>query len=193
MLRRLYDGTLSLAAHRHALVILAAVAFIESSVFPIPPDVLLIPMVLAARRRAWLMAAVCTLASVAGGAAGYGIGYYLFEGLGRPLLEFYGYMADFAAFQAQFNEWGAWIVAGAGLTPFPYKVMTIASGVTALDPLVFIAASLLSRGARFFLLAGLLWYFGPAIRGLIENHLGKLTMMFFATLLGGFLLAGYLA
>jgi len=193
MLRRLYDGTLSLAAHRHALVILAAVAFIESSVFPIPPDVLLIPMVLAARRRAWLMAAVCTLASVAGGAAGYGIGYYLFEGLGRPLLEFYGYMADFAAFQAQFNEWGAWIVAGAGLTPFPYKVITIASGVTALDPLVFIAASLLSRGARFFLLAGLLWYFGPAIRGLIENHLGKLTMMLFALLLGGFLLAGYLA
>ena len=193
MLRRLYDGTLSLAAHRHALVILAAVALIESSVFPIPPDVLLIPMVLAARRRAWLMAAVCTLASVAGGAAGYGIGYYLFEGLGRPLLEFYGYMADFAAFQAQFNEWGAWIVAGAGLTPFPYKVITIASGVTALDPLVFIAASLLSRGARFFLLAGLLWYFGPAIRGLIENHLGKLTMMFFALLLGGFLLAGYLA
>jgi membrane protein YqaA with SNARE-associated domain len=193
MLRRLYDGTLSLAAHRHALVILAAVAFIESSVFPIPPDVLLIPMVLAARRGAWLMAAVCTLASVAGGAAGYGIGYYLFEGLGRPLLEFYGYMADFAAFQAQFNEWGAWIVAGAGLTPFPYKVITIASGVTALDPLVFIAASLLSRGARFFLLAGLLWYFGPAIRGLIENHLGKLTMMLFALLLGGFLLAGYLA
>ena len=193
MLRRLYDGTLSLAAHRHALVILAAVALIESSVFPIPPDVLLIPMVLAARRRAWLMAAVCTLASVAGGAAGYGIGYYLFEGLGRPLLEFYGYMADFAAFQAQFNEWGAWIVAGAGLTPFPYKVITIASGVTALDPLVFIAASLLSRGARFFLLAGLLWYFGPAIRGLIENHLGKLTMMLFALLLGGFLLAGYLA
>ena len=193
MLRRLYDGTLSLAAHRHALVILAAVAFIESSIFPIPPDVLLIPMVLAARRRAWLMAAVCTLASVAGGAAGYGIGYYLFEGLGRPLLEFYGYMADFAAFQAQFNEWGAWIVAGAGLTPFPYKVITIASGVTALDPLVFIAASLLSRGARFFLLAGLLWYFGPAIRGLIENHLGKLTMVLFALLLGGFLLAGYLA
>ena len=193
MLRRLYDGTLSLAAHRHALVILAAVAFIESSVFPIPPDVLLIPMVLAARRRAWLMAAVCTLASVAGGAAGYGIGYYLFEGIGRPLLEFYGYMADFAAFQAQFNEWGAWIVAGAGLTPFPYKVITIASGVTALDPLVFMVASLLSRGLRFFLLAGLLWYFGPAIRGLIENHLGKLTMMFFATLLGGFLLAGYLA
>ena len=193
MLRRLYDRTLALAAHRHALVILAAVAFIESSIFPIPPDVLLIPMVLAARRGAWLMAAVCTLASVAGGAAGYGIGYYLFEGLGRPLLEFYGYMADFAAFQAQFNEWGAWIVAGAGLTPFPYKVITIASGVTALDPLVFIAASLLSRGARFFLLAGLLWYFGPAIRGLIENHLGKLTMMLFALLLGGFLLAGDLA
>ncbi len=192
MLRRLYDWTMGLAGHRHAVGALACVSFIESSVFPIPPDVLLIPMVLAARRRAWLIAAVCTLASVAGGAAGYGIGFFLFEGIGRPLLEFYGYMADFAAFQAQFNEWGAWIVAGAGLTPFPYKVITIASGVTALDPLVFMVASLLSRGLRFFLLAGLLWYFGPAIRGLIENHLGKLTMMFFALLLGGFLLAGYL-
>ena len=192
MLRRFYDGTLALAAHRHALVFLGLIAFIESSVFPIPPDVLLIPMVLAARRRAWLMAAVCTLASVAGGAAGYGIGYYLFEAVGRPLFEFYGYMDHFAAFREQFNEWGAWIVAGAGLTPFPYKVITIASGVTALDPVVFMVASVLSRAARFFLLAGLLWYFGTAIRAFIENHLGKLTVMFFALLLGGFLLAGYL-
>ena len=192
MLRRLYDGTLALAAHRHALVILAAVAFIESSVFPIPPDVLLIPMVLAARRRAWLMAAVCTLASVAGGAAGYGIGYYLFEGIGRPLLEFYGYMADFAAFQAQFNEWGAWIVAGAGLTPFPYKVITIASGVTALDPVVFLVASVLSRGLRFFLVAALLWYFGPAIRAFVERRMGWLVAVFCVLLVGGFVAIGFI-
>ena len=192
MLRQLYNQTLALAEHRHALLLLGLVAFIESSVFPIPPDVLLIPMVLAARRRAWLIAAVCTLASVVGGAAGYGIGYYLFESLGRPLLNFYGYMDQFAAFQAQFNEWGAWIVAGAGLTPFPYKVITIASGATALDPWVFMVASLLSRGARFFLLAGLLWYFGPPIRTFIEKHLGKLTILIFAVLLGGFIFAGYI-
>ena len=192
MLRRLYDRTMALAEHRHALLLLGLIAFIESSIFPIPPDVLLIPMVLAARRRAWLIAAVCTLASGTGGAAGYGIGYYLFESLGRPLLEFYGYMERFATFQSQFNEWGAWIVAGAGLTPFPYKVITIASGATALDPLVFMVASLLSRGARFFLLAGLLWYFGPPIRAFIETHLGKLTVGFFAVLLGGFMVAGYM-
>ena len=192
MLRRIYERTMALAEHRHALLMLGLIAFIESSVFPIPPDVLLIPMVLAARRRAWLLASVCTLASVAGGAAGYGIGYFLFDAAGRPLLEFYGYMDHFTDFQARFNEWGAWIVAGAGLTPFPYKVITIASGVTALDPVVFMVASVLSRGARFFLLAGLLWYFGTAIRAFIENHLGKLTVMFFALLLGGFLLAGYL-
>ncbi len=190
MLRRIYDGTMALAEHRLALAMLGLVAFIESSIFPIPPDVLLIPMVLAARRRAWLIAAVCTLASVAGGAAGYGIGYYLFESLGRPLFEFYGYMDAFAAFREQFNAWGAWVIAGAGLTPFPYKVITIASGVTALDPVVFMVASVLSRGARFFLLAGLLWYFGPPIRLFIENHLGKLTVIFFATLLAGFVLAG---
>ena len=192
MLRQLYNQTLALAEHRHALLLLGLVAFIESSVFPIPPDVLLIPMVLAARRRAWLIAAVCTLASVVGGAAGYGIGYYLFESLGRPLLNFYGYMDQFATFQNQFNEWGAWIVAGAGLTPFPYKVITIASGATALDPWVFMVASLLSRGARFFLLAGLLWYFGPPIRTFIEKHLGKLTILIFAVLLGGFIFAGYI-
>ena len=192
MLRRIYDGTMALAGHRHALAMLGLIAFIEASIFPIPPDVLLIPMVLAARRRAWLIAAVCTCASVAGGALGYGIGYYLFEAVGRPLFEFYGYMDSFAQFRAQFNTWGAWVVAGAGLTPFPYKIITIASGVTALDPLVFMVASVLSRGARFFLWAGLLWYFGPPIRLFMENHLGKLTVIFFAILLGGFVLAGYI-
>lgn len=192
MLMQLYNRILALAEHRHALVILGVVAFIESSVFPIPPDVLLIPMVLAARRRAWVIASVCTAASVAGGVAGYGIGYYLFDSFGRPLLEFYGYMENFAVFQAQFNVWGAWIVAGAGLTPFPYKIITIASGVTGLNPVVFMVASVLSRGLRFFMLAGLLWYFGPPIRRFIENHLGKLTVVFFIVLLGGFMVAGYL-
>ena len=190
MLKRLYDRTMELAGQRHAVALLGLVAFVESSVFPIPPDVLLIPMVLAARRRVWLIAAVCTAGSVLGGVAGYGIGYYLFESLGRPLFELYGYMDAFDRFQAGYNDWGAWIVAGAGLTPFPYKVITIASGVTALDPVVFLVASALSRGARFFLVAALLWHFGPAIRGFIERRLGWLVAVFFGLLAGGFVAVG---
>ncbi len=192
MIRRLYDWTMSLAAHRQALWALAAISFIESSVFPIPPDIILIPMVLAAREQAWKFALVCTVASVLGGLAGYGIGYYLFDALGMPLLEFYGYGDKFSQFQSYYNEWGAWIVGGAGLTPFPYKVITIASGVTALDPVVFSIASILSRGARFFLVAGLLWYFGEPIRIFIEAHLGKLATAFFVLLLGGFVAIKYI-
>ncbi len=192
MLRRLYDWTMGLSAHPHALWVLAAVAFIESSVFPIPPDVLLIPMVLAARDRAWRIAAVCTIASVIGGLAGYGIGYFLFAEVGQPLLDFYGYQDKFEEFREAYNQWGAWIVFGAGLTPFPYKVITIASGVTHLDLLTFNAASLLGRAGRFFLVAGLLWKFGPPIRIFIEKNLGPLTVAFFALLFGGFLAARYL-
>ena len=192
MLKPLYDWTMSLAAHRHAMAALAFIAFVESSVFPIPPDVLIIPMVLAARDKAWRIAGVCTVASVLGGLAGYGIGAFLFESLGQPLLDFYGYQDKFADFQDRYREWGAWIVAGAGLTPFPYKVITITSGVMDLDLGVFMIASLLSRGARFFLVAGLLWYFGPPIRRFIENNLGLLTTAFFVLLIGGFVAVKYL-
>ena len=190
MLRRTYDRIMELAEHRHAVALLGLVAFVESSVFPIPPDVLLIPMVLAARARAWLIALVCTVGSVLGGIAGYGIGHFLFESVGRPLFEFYGYMEAFVRFQDQYNEWGAWIVVAAGLTPFPYKVITIASGATALDPVVFMVASALSRGARFFLVAALLWYFGPAIRAFVERRLGIVTAAFFALLISGFVVIG---
>jgi len=186
MLRGLYDWTMALAARPHAIWALAIIAFVESSIFPIPPDVLLLPMVLAARAKAWRIAAVCTVASVAGGLAGYGIGFGLYESLGRPIIEFYGYADKYATFQSYYNEWGAWIVFGAGLTPIPYKVFTIASGVTHLDVVVFTVASLISRGLRFFLVAGLLWYFGEPIRIFIERHLGKLTILFFVILLGGF-------
>jgi membrane protein YqaA with SNARE-associated domain len=189
MLRRLYDWTLSLAGHRHALWALAAIAFIESSVFPIPPDILIIPMVLAAPTRAWRVALVATVASVIGGLFGYVIGAFLFEALAQPILAFYGYEARFADFQTRYNEWGAWIVAGAGFTPFPYKVITIASGATGLDPTVFIIASVLSRGGRFFLIAALLWRFGVPIRGFLERYLAPLTALFFILLLGGFLVA----
>ncbi len=186
MLRRLYDWTLELSAHRHALWALAAVSFVESSVFPIPPDVILIPMILAARERAWRIAAVCTVASVLGGLAGYAIGYFLFEAVGRPILDFYGYAPKFAEFQAKYNEWGAWAVFIAGSTPFPYKVITILSGLTALSLPVFMVSSVLARGLRFFLVAGLLWRFGEPIRAFIERWLGWLAVLFVVLLVGGF-------
>ncbi len=186
MLRKLYDRTMALSAHRHALWVLAVVSFAESSVFPIPPDVLLIPMVLAARGSAWRIALVCTVASVLGGFAGYGIGYFLFEAVGRPIVDFYGHGNQFAQIQARYNEWGAWIVFVAGFSPIPYKIFTIASGVTVLDPWVFVFASAISRGARFFLVAGLLWYFGEPIRAFIEKYLGWLTVLFVVLLFVGF-------
>lgn len=192
MLRRLYDWTMSVSGHRHAIWALAALTFAESSVFPVPPDVLLIPMVLAARDRAWLLASICTIASVFGGLAGYGIGYFLFSEIGQPIIDFYGYTTQFDTFRNAYNEWGAWIVAGAGFTPFPYKVITIASGVTHLDLTTFMVASFLSRGARFFLVAGLLWYYGEPIRRFVENNLAILAGVFFVLLLGGFVAAKYM-
>ena len=191
MLRALYDWTMRLAAHRHARAALAAVSFAESSFFPIPPDVMLIPMVLAERARAFRIALICTAASVLGGFAGYAIGALLFEAVGRPLLELYGYTDAFADFTALYNQWGAWIVAGAAITPFPFKVITIASGVTGLDLAVFTVSALLARGLRFYLEAALLWRFGAPIQGFIERNLAALTTLFFVLLLGGFVLVRY--
>jgi len=191
MLRSLYDWTMGLAGHRRAPWALATISFAESSVFPIPADVLLMPMVLARRERAFQYAAICTLASVLGGLAGYAIGYGLFETAGRPILEFYGAMAEYAEFQALYNEWGAWIVIAGGITPIPYKVITIASGVTQLDLLVFTIASVFARGVRFFAVAGLIWYLGPPIRAWLERNLALATTLFFAVLFGGFIVIRY--
>lgn len=186
VLRRLYDWTLTLAATPHALWTLAFVAFIESSVFPIPPDVLLIPLVIARPDRAWLIAGVCTVASVLGGAFGYFIGWGLFEQVGRPVLEFYGKDARFEEFADTYNAWGAWAVLIAGVTPFPYKVVTILSGATGLNFAVFMVASLIARGLRFFVVAGLLWKFGLPVRAFVEERLGLMFTLFVVLLLGGF-------
>ncbi|HYI70680.1 MAG TPA: YqaA family protein [Skermanella sp.] len=191
MIRPLYDWTMRLAGHRHAMWAMGFISFIESSIFPVPPDALMMPMVLARRDKAWRIATVCTLASVVGGLFGYMIGYFLWDAIGQQVMDFYGYAAKMEDFAALYNEWGFWIVAGAGFTPFPYKVITIASGLTHLDLAVFMAASVISRGARFFLVAGLLWYFGPPIRVFIEKHLGLLASAFFALLLGGFAAVRY--
>ena len=192
MVRRLYDWTVSLAASRHALWALAVVAFLESSVFPIPPDILMIPMILATPRRAFLIAGVALAASVLGGLLGYYIGYGLFETVGRPVLEFYGKDAYFEEFRIRYNEWGAWAVLIAGVTPFPYKVITILSGSTALSLPVFMAASVVARGLRFFVLAALLWKFGDPIRDFIERRLGLMFTLFVTILLAGFVVVKYL-
>ncbi len=191
-LRSLYDWTLRQAASPYAIWILAFVTFIESSVFPIPPDILLIPMVLAMRNRAWLLAGLCTVMSVTGGVAGYAIGAFLYESLGQPILELYGKLDKFESFQAMYNEWGAWIVMMGGLTPFPYKVITIASGLTGLNLVTFVIFSIIARGMRFFLIAWLLWRFGAPIKAFIERYLGLLSIVFLVMLVAGFLVLKWL-
>ena len=149
-------------------------------------------MVLAMPTRAWKIAFLCTIASVLGGIAGYGVGLFLFEEVGRPLLDLYGYSPKFLEFQKFYNDWGAWAVFIAGVTPFPYKVITILSGVTELDLAIFTTASLIARGLRFFLIAALLWKFGTEIREFIEARLGLVFAIFSIALVGGFVAIKYL-
>lgn len=186
MLRRLYDWTLSLSAHPRAIWALAFVAFIEASVFPIPPDVLMIAMIIAAPSRAFVIAAVATLASVAGGLLGYAIGAFAFETVGRPALEALGKGTAIEAFNTRFNDFGFWSVLVAGVTPFPFKVITIMSGWTGLPLDVFVGTSLIARALRFFVVAALLWKFGTPIRDFIEWRLGLMFTLFMVLLIGGF-------
>ena len=192
MLRNVYNRVIALAEHPRALWWLALVSFVESSFFPIPPDALLIPMVLARPERAWIIAAVCTAASVIGGFLGYAIGYYFFETWGHSIIEFYGLQQGFANFQEQFNKYGLEIILIKGLTPIPYKIVTIASGAAHFDLLTFGIASLVTRGARFFAVAGLLRLFGQPIREFIEKRLTLVTTAFIVILIGGFVALRYL-
>jgi membrane protein YqaA with SNARE-associated domain len=187
MLHRLYGRVLALAARPSAPWWLALVAFAESSVFPVPPDALLVPMALAAPRRAWWLAAVCTAASVAGGALGYAIGAVLFGQVALPLLRAYGYEAAFAAFQARFAEYGLYFILIKGLTPIPYKIVTIACGAARFPFVPFLLASIVTRGARFFLLAALLRRFGAPVRDFIERRLAVVTAVVAVAIVGGFL------
>ena len=192
MLRRLYDWTMTQAAGPHATRALAVVAFLESSVFPIPPDAMLVPMVLAAPQRAWQFALIATAASIVGGLAGYAIGYFLFETVGQRIIDFYGLGAGFADFQRTWNEWGLWIILIKGLTPIPYKLVTIASGLARFNLAVFIAASIVTRGLRFFLVAGLLRQFGTPVRSFIEQRLTLVTTGFAAIVVLGFVALRFL-
>ena len=192
MIRRLYDWTIRMADHPRALWVLAVVAFVESSVFPIPPDVLMIPMILARPNRAWLIAAVAMVASVLGGILGYAIGALAYEQIGQPILETLGKGDAMGEFSTRFNDFGFWAVLTAGITPFPYKVITIMSGWTAMPLSTFIITSIIARGLRFFLVAGLLWKFGSPIRDFIEKRLGLMTVIFVVLLFGGFYLVRHL-
>jgi membrane protein YqaA with SNARE-associated domain len=192
MLHRLYQRVLALSASPRATLWLMLVAFAEASFFPIPPDALLIPMALARPERAWRFAALCTLASVAGGALGWLIGYALFNQLAMPLIHFYHYDAAFAAFQAKFAQYGLWVILIKGLTPIPYKIVTIAAGAAAFSFPVFMAASVLTRGARFFLVAGLLHWFGAPVAAFIERRLTLVTTALALGIIGGFLVLRYL-
>jgi len=188
MLHRLYMRTLALAAAPRAPWWLAVVAFVESSFFPIPPDALLIPMVLARPDRAWRFAAICTVASVLGGALGYAIGYFVFDALMHLPLAHTLFGADpLGSFQAWYARWGLAVILIKGLTPIPYKIVTIASGAAHFDFAVFMLASLITRGARFFAVAALLHLYGPAIRDFIERRLTLVTSMAAAGIVGGFL------
>jgi membrane protein YqaA with SNARE-associated domain len=181
-----------MAAHPRARWVLAGVSFAESSFFPIPPDAMLLPMILANPKRAWQIAAICSAASVVGGFFGYAIGYFLFETIGQRVIEFYGLQKAFEQFHDWFNEYGAWVILIKGLTPIPYKIVTIASGAVHFDLLVFGITSLITRAGRFFLVAALLKVFGPPIREFVEKRLTLVTTIFVVFLFGGLVALKYL-
>lgn len=192
MLDKLYARVLRHAASPHAPLWLAALAFAEASFFPLPPETLLVPMVLAQKDKAWRYAAICTIASVAGGLLGWLIGALLLDTLAKPIVHFYHAEHTLLSLQEKFRQWGVWIILFKGLTPIPYKFVTIASGMAHFAILPFMCASLVTRGARFALVAGLLRRFGPTIQDFLETRLPLVTGVFALALLGGFLALRYL-
>ncbi len=191
MFQRLYDWAMTKAAHPHAFRWLVAFAFAEATFFPLPADILLIPMVLAVRARAWRLAAACTAASVAGGCFGWLIGAFAFEELGRPLLELYGAMDRMEVLRAEYRKYGELFVAIGAVTPVPYKVVTIVSGFFQMDPASFALVSLIGRGARYFFVAGAVYLFGPLIDRFINRNAQLAFAVFTVLLLGGFVLVAW--
>lgn len=192
MLRRLYNWTISLAESPRATVALGVVSFAESSFFPVPPDVMLVPMSLAKPNKALFYALLCTLTSVAGGILGYAIGALLYDTLGKWIVELYGMTDKLEHFREMYRQYGAWIILIKGLTPIPFKLVTIASGLAGYDFPMFVLLSLVTRGARFYILAGILNYFGEPIRKFIEAHLGLMAAIIVAAVVGGFYVVKYL-
>jgi len=192
MLRKLYDWVFRLAEHRRATWALAGVSFAESSVFPIPPDVLLIPMVLAKRHKWIFYATICLIASILGAYLGYMIGSVLYESIGKPILAFYGKEDAFDKITQWNDRWGGWGILLAAVTPFPYKVITIFSGFTHISLIQFTIVSVVGRGLRFFLVSGLIYYFGEPVREFIEKRLGMMFTLAMVLLVGGFVAVKFL-
>ncbi len=191
-IRETYDWTLSLAKKKTASIWLGIISFTEASFFPIPPDILLIPMALASKARALFYAFICTVFSVLGGLLGYGIGYFFFNSLGIYIVEFYHFENSFSIFENYYKEFGIMIVLGAGITPFPYKFITIASGVFGLNIILFIIVSIIGRGFRFYLIAILLYFFGEKIKLIIDKYFNILTIVFFILLVGSVFIIRFL-
>ncbi len=191
-MRRLYDWVIRLAGHPRAILAMGVVSFAESSFFPIPPDVMLVPMILANRRKAFTIALVCTVCSVLGGLLGYAIGFYFFETIGAWVVKTYGLQAGLEKFRDEFARYGTWVILIKGLTPIPYKLVTIASGAAHFDLFTFVWASIVTRGIRFFLVAALLWKYGEPIRAFIEKRLTLVMWLFLIVLVGGFVAVKFL-
>ena len=185
--RNLYEWTLAKSSHKKAPWFLSIISFSESSFFPIPPDIILIPMVLAKKTKAFFYALICTISSVLGGVLGYFIGLILFNSIGIILINLYHLNDSINEFKNYYNLYGPWIVVIAGFTPFPFKVITIASGLFQLNFIIFILCSFLSRGARFYLVAGLLYLYGGKIRIFIDRYFNFLTILFLVLLIGSIL------
>jgi membrane protein YqaA with SNARE-associated domain len=191
-LRKLYDWTIKKSQHSHAKWFLSLIAFAESSFFPIPPDLILIPMIIAKKTHAFFYAFLCTISSVLGGLVGYCIGYFLFNSLAILILNYYGLSDQFSSFETYYIKYGMWIVLGAGFTPFPFKFITIASGFFGLNIILFITVAIIARGARFYLIAILLKIFGSFIENLIDKYFNILVTLFFILLAGGIILLKFL-
>jgi membrane protein YqaA with SNARE-associated domain len=192
MLRRLYDWCIDAAGKPHATWIMGVVSFVESSFFPVPPDAMLIPMALSRPDRAYFYASICTLTSVAGGLLGYAIGAFLYDSLGLWLMTLYGYGSKVDAFTEAYREWGTWIILFKGVTPIPYKIVTIASGFSHYPVIPFILLSIIARGMRFYLVAFLLNRYGPRARAIIEERLGFWVTISALVLVAGIVAAVYL-
>ena len=191
-LKRTYNWTLEKAQHKNAKWYLSLISFAESSFFPIPPDILLIPMALASKARALFYAFICTLFSVLGGILGYAIGYFFYNSLGIYIVEFYHLENSFNIFENYYKELGLLIVLGAGITPFPYKFITIASGVFGLNIYLFVIISIIGRGLRFYLIAILLYFFGEKIKLFIDKYFNILSLSFFILLVGSVFIIRFL-
>jgi len=191
MLRKFYDWIMGFASHPKSVWILGAVSFAESSFFPLPPDPLYIAMLLNNKKRVWEYATICTVTSVVGGWFGYYIGYAFYETIGQWLIEVYHMENSFNSIQATFDKWGFWFISFKGLTPIPYKFVTLASGLVHFDFMLFTIASVIARGMRFFMIAVLFWYYGPEMKAYIDKNLTFVTSVSAFALVFGFLILSY--